>query len=71
MRVILSRLGVAADEVLMVGDADVDVLGAAGCGVSSVLIRHGRLVEADVTAKAWRMVTSPHEAFELLLDYAR
>jgi HAD superfamily hydrolase (TIGR01549 family) len=67
---ILSRLGLAPGEVLMVGDADVDVLGAAVCGVPAVLIRHGRPIDAAVREKAWRTVTSPHEAYELLLAHA-
>ncbi len=70
LREILARLGVPPAEALMVGDADVDVLGAAACGVPAVLIRHGRIVEAGVRARAWRVVTSPHEAFELLLERA-
>ncbi|MBI5768878.1 MAG: HAD-IA family hydrolase [Verrucomicrobia bacterium] len=70
LREILSRLGLAPAEVMMVGDADVDVLGAAGCGVPALLIRHGRLVDGEVREKAWRTVTSPHEAYELLLQHA-
>ena len=54
----------------MVGDADVDVLGAAACGVEALLIRHGRIIDAVVGTKAWRTVTSPHEAFELVLARA-
>jgi len=67
---ILRRLGVSGDEALMVGDADVDVLGAAACGVGSVLIRHGRDVEPEISAQAWRVVTSPFEAYELVLERA-
>lgn len=63
---ILRRLDVTAQETLMVGDADVDVLGAAACGIDAVLIRHARIVEEAVQAKAWRTVTSPLEAFELI-----
>jgi phosphoglycolate phosphatase-like HAD superfamily hydrolase len=68
LREILRRLDVPAQEALMVGDADVDVLGAAACGVDAVLIRHARIVEDAVQARAWRTVTSPIEAFELLFD---
>jgi HAD superfamily hydrolase (TIGR01549 family) len=68
LREIMSRLKVEPDETLLVGDADVDVLGGAACGVDTVLIRHAREVEADVSAKAWRTVTSPFEAYELVLS---
>ncbi len=67
LREILGRLGVAAPEALMVGDADVDVLGGAACSVDTVLIRHAREVHQEVSAKAWRTVTSPFEAYELAL----
>lgn len=67
---ILQRLALSPAEVMMVGDADVDVLGAAGCGVPALLIRHGRLIDGSVREKAWRTVTSPHEAYELLLEHA-
>jgi len=70
LREILRRLDVPAQEALMVGDADVDVLGAAACGVDAVLIRHARIIEEAVRGKAWRTVTSPIEAFELLFDWA-
>lgn len=64
---ILRRLGVSAENALLVGDADVDVLGAAACGVDSVLINHAREVDAAVQSKSWRTVASPFEAYELVL----
>jgi len=67
LREILARLGVAAAETIFVGDADVDVLGGAACGVDTLLIDHGRAVDEALRAKAWRMVASPLEAYELLL----
>jgi HAD superfamily hydrolase (TIGR01509 family) len=67
LREILARLGVAANETIFVGDADVDVLGGEACGVGTVLIRHAREVDESLRAKTWRTVTSPHEAYELLL----
>lgn len=67
LREILRRLGVSAAETLFVGDADVDVLGGAACGVDTLLIRHAREVELHVKSKSWRTVTSPAEAFELVL----
>lgn len=68
MREILRRLDVAAGDALFVGDADVDVIGGAACGVDTLLIRHSRIIENDVQAKAWRMVGSPTEALEILLE---
>jgi HAD superfamily hydrolase (TIGR01509 family) len=63
---IMRRLGVSAEETLLVGDADVDVLGGAACGVDTLLIRHTREVELHVAAKSWRTVASPPEAFALV-----
>lgn len=68
LRQIIQRLGVAADETLFVGDADVDVLGGVACAVDTVLIRHGREVDAAVSAQAWRTVMLPAEAYALVLD---
>ena len=51
----------------MVGDADVDVLGAHACDVESILIRHGRNPAGDVLAKAGHVVTSPAEAYAAVL----
>jgi pyrophosphatase PpaX len=65
MREILRRLAVKADETLFIGDADVDVLGGAGAGVDTILIRHAREIDEAVLVQAWRIVTSPLEALEL------
>jgi pyrophosphatase PpaX len=67
LREILRRLDAAAPTSLMVGDADVDVLGGAACGVDTLLINHAREVETTVRAKSWRTVSSPFEAYELVL----
>jgi HAD superfamily hydrolase (TIGR01509 family) len=67
LREIMRRLGVSPAETLFVGDADVDVLGGAACGVDTLLIRHAREVELHVATKSWRTVTSPVEAFEIVL----
>ncbi|HWA08627.1 MAG TPA: HAD family hydrolase [Opitutaceae bacterium] len=67
LREIMRRLGVGAHQTLLIGDADVDVLGGAACNMDTVLIRHAREVAGDVTAKAWRTVNSPFEAYELAL----
>jgi HAD superfamily hydrolase (TIGR01549 family) len=68
LREIIRRLGVDADEVIMVGDADVDVLGGVACAVDTVLIRHAREVDVAVSTKAWRTVGSPGEAYALVLE---
>src|SRR5690606_9494073 len=68
LREIMRRLQVKPEETLFVGDADVDVLGGAGCGVDTLLIRHERVIELHIAAKSWRMVTSPTEAFTLVLS---
>lgn len=67
LREIMRRLAVQPGETLFVGDADVDVLGGAGCGVDTLLIRHNRAVELPISAKSWRTVASPSEAFALVL----
>lgn len=67
LREIVHRLGVRPEETLFVGDADVDVLGGVGCGVDTLLIRHSRAVELHIASKSWRTVTSPVEAFQLVL----
>ncbi|MCX6950909.1 MAG: HAD family hydrolase [Verrucomicrobia bacterium] len=67
LREILARLAVPAAETVFVGDADVDVLGGAACGVDTVLIRHGRETHPEIAAKAWRAVGSPREAYNIVL----
>ncbi len=68
LREILRRLDVSPKATLLVGDADVDVLGGVACGVDTLLIRHARDIELHVASQSWRMVTSPREAFELVLS---
>lgn len=60
---ILTALGMAAGEALLVGDADVDVLGGHACGVDTVLIRHQRDVAAEIAARSWQVHVSPQEAY--------
>lgn len=67
LREIIRRLGVQIMDTMYVGDADVDVLGGAACGVDTVLIHHGREVPAAIAGQSWRIVGSPREACELLL----
>jgi HAD superfamily hydrolase (TIGR01509 family) len=67
LKEIMRRLGVTTGETLFVGDADVDVLGGAACGVSTVLIRHGREVEMETSAQAWHVAETPLAALELAL----
>jgi pyrophosphatase PpaX len=67
LKEIMRRLQVAPSETLLVGDADVDVLGGVGGGVDTLLIRHGRVVQPEIMGRSWRSVLTPSEAFELLL----
>lgn len=67
LREIMRRLGVQAEHTLFVGDADVDVLGGADCGVDTVLIQHSRQIEPNIAARTWRTVRSPGEAFDVVL----
>jgi HAD superfamily hydrolase (TIGR01549 family) len=64
---IMRRLGVTAAETLFVGDADVDVLGGAACGVPTFLIRHGREVESAIAAQACQITDTPVAALEIIL----
>lgn len=68
LREIMRRLNVTPAKTLFVGDADVDVLGGAGCGVDTLLIRHRRTVELQIAAQSWRTVASPGEAFAVVLS---
>ncbi len=68
LREIMRRLGSSAAAMLFVGDADVDVLGGHACGVDTVLIRHERVPEPGIRAKAWRVVVTPAEAYAQVLQ---
>jgi HAD superfamily hydrolase (TIGR01509 family) len=63
LRQILAALGLAPGEVVLVGDADVDVLGGYACGVDTVLIRHQREIAAEIQARSWQLLVSPQEAY--------
>ena len=56
------------EQALFVGDADVDVLAGAACGVRTLLICHDREIDPAVRAKAWRAVVTPAEAYALVRD---
>ncbi len=68
LREILRRLNVAPAETVYIGDADVDVLGGSACGVETLLIQHGRAIEPAITERAWRVVTSPRDAYAAILE---
>jgi pyrophosphatase PpaX len=68
LREIMRRLAVTPPETLFVGDADVDVLGGQACGVDTILIRHARVIAAEVLSKSWQSVATPAEAFELVVN---
>ena len=63
---ILSRLDVQPHEALYSGDADADVLGGVEAGVRTVLIHHGREVEASIATRAWHVVGTPPQAYALI-----
>lgn len=65
---ILRHLAIPAGETVFVGDADVDVLGGSACEVDTLLIRHGREIGPDVSAKAWLSVARPQDAYRVVLD---
>jgi pyrophosphatase PpaX len=67
LREVMRRLGVTPEETLFVGDADVDVLGGRACGVDTILIRHAREIAAEIASQSWQTVTTPAEAFELVV----
>jgi phosphoglycolate phosphatase-like HAD superfamily hydrolase len=69
LREILRRLGASADETLLVGDADVDVLGGHACGVATLLIRHQRTVNRAILEKSWQVVGTPEEAYARVLGW--
>jgi HAD superfamily hydrolase (TIGR01509 family) len=66
LRKILDELGVPAAEALLVGDADVDVLGGAACGVRTLLIRHQRNIDPTVLTRCWRDVEGPDAAYAVV-----
>lgn len=67
LREILRQFQAGSESSLLVGDADVDVLGGAACGVDTLLINHARDVDPAILGKSWRTVASPFEAYELVL----
>lgn len=66
LREILARLGLRPDEALYAGDADADVLGGSEAGVPTVLITHGREIDAAIRLRAWQVVDKPEQAYLLL-----
>lgn len=64
----LRQLAVTREQALFVGDADVDVLAGAACGVRTLLICHDRVIDPAVQAKAWRSVATPAEAYALVRE---
>lgn len=63
-------LGVPAEELLMVGDAEVDVRGAAGAGAHALLIHDQRTVGPEVLALAPLLAASPAAAYARLRELA-
>lgn len=67
LRELLRRLDVRPEQAVYVGDADVDVLGGRACGVDTILIRHAREIADDILTQSWHHVTTPAEAFDLVV----
>ncbi len=68
LKTILQQLALNPEDVLYMGDADVDVLGGVGAQVDTILISHARTPEASIAAQAWRSVKTPSEAYEWALS---
>ena len=68
LRSLLRSLERAPEEIILVGDADVDVLGGETCGVDTLLIRHAREIPMEIVNKCWRMVASPNEAYAVVAE---
>lgn len=68
----LHRLAAALDvptqDLLMVGDAEVDVLGAAGAGARALLIHDERSVTAEVLALRPQLAATPAAAYRRLRE---
>ena len=60
--------GMGADPAasLFVGDSEVDVLAGAALGVRTLWITHGLITEPTVKNQAWRVVSTPLEAYDLI-----
>lgn len=61
-------VGLPAADLLMVGDAEVDVRGAAGAGAQALLIHDERVVAAEVLALRPQLAATPAEAYRWLLE---
>ena len=64
-------IGVPTDGLLMVGDAEVDVLGAAGAGARALLIHDERVVTAEVLTLKPQLAATPAEAYRQLRELSR
>lgn len=69
MAVLLERLKLKAEEVVFVGDSDVDVLAGHGGGVRTVLIGQNRNVPWDTRKLLWREVQDQADAYELVRSW--
>lgn len=61
-------LGVPAGDLLMVGDAEVDVLGANGAAAQALLIHDGRKVSPEILAMQPELAASPTVAYRRLRE---
>ncbi|MBK8475991.1 MAG: HAD family hydrolase [Opitutaceae bacterium] len=70
LQCLAEALGVPAEELLMVGDAEVDVRGAAGAGAQALLIHDERTVAPEVLALAPQLAATPAVAYAQLRQLA-
>lgn len=62
----LRGLGADPAKSVFVGDSAVDVEAGAALGVRTVWITHGLMTESTVENQAWRVVSTPRAAYELV-----
>lgn len=68
LRGLLSGWKIAPAQALLLGDADVDVLGGHAAGVPTVLIRHEREISRRIRSLAARVVEFPGAAYAHVRD---
>jgi HAD superfamily hydrolase (TIGR01509 family) len=63
---VLEALKLRPSDALFVGDSECDVLAGAAVGVKTVWITHGLQVNPMVERDAWRVVSSPANAYGII-----
>jgi HAD superfamily hydrolase (TIGR01509 family) len=59
----IAAVGATPGEAVLLGDADVDVLGGHAAGVHTILVHHGRVAPAHVHSRAAEVFAEPGEAY--------